>query len=52
MLHRLARYLEAAAGLVDDGVVGYDTDPVDTRGLPNAFRRDAEILRTLADGAR
>jgi hypothetical protein len=51
LLHRLARYLGAAAGLVEDGVVGYDSDPVETRGLPDAFRRDAELLRTLADGA-
>jgi hypothetical protein len=51
LLHRLARYLEAAAGLVEDGTVGYDSDPVETRGLPDAFRRDAELLRTLADGA-
>lgn len=51
LLHRLARYLEAAAGLVEDGLVGYDADPDETRGLPAAFRSDGELLRTLADGA-
>jgi len=51
LLHRVARYLEAAAGLAEDGVVGYDSDPGQTRGLPDAIRRDAELLRTLADGA-
>ncbi|MFW6028482.1 MAG: hypothetical protein ACOC9Q_03050 [bacterium] len=49
LLHRLARYLEAAAGLVDEGVVGYDVDSAETRGLPEALRRDAGLLRTLAD---
>jgi hypothetical protein len=52
MLHRMARYLESAAGLVEDGVIGYDTDPAVTPGLPDALRRDAELLRTLADSAR
>jgi hypothetical protein len=33
--------LEVAAGLVEDGVVGYDADPVETTALPEAFRRDA-----------
>ena len=50
LLHRVARYLESAAGLVEDGVIGYDTDPAETPGLPGALRRDAEILRTLAEG--
>jgi len=48
MLHRMARYLESAAGLVEDGVIGYDTDPAEAHGLPDAFRRDAELLRSLA----
>jgi hypothetical protein len=48
--HRLARYLEAAAGLADDGVVGYDTDPAETPGLADALRHDAALLRTLAGG--
>jgi hypothetical protein len=52
LLHRVARYLESASGLVEDGVVGYDTDPAETPGLADALRRDAELLRTLADGAR
>ncbi|MQA82963.1 MAG: hypothetical protein GEV10_31685 [Streptosporangiales bacterium] len=51
LLHRLARYVEAAAGLVDEGVVGYAVDPAETRGLPEALRRDAGLLRTLADNA-
>lgn len=45
LLYRIARYLEAAADLVEDGVIGFDTDPADARGLPDAFRRDAELLR-------
>lgn len=52
LLHRVARYLESAAGLVEDGVIGYDTDPAETPGLPDALRRDAQMLRTLVDGAR
>lgn len=47
LLHRLARYLEAAASLADDGVVGYNTDPNEMPGLSRAFRDDAEILRAL-----
>jgi hypothetical protein len=47
MLHRVARYLEVAAGWVEDGVIGYDADPAEARGLPEALRRDAELLRTL-----
>ncbi len=49
LLHRLARYLEAAAGLVDEGVVGYDADSAEARGLPEALRRDAGLLRTITD---
>jgi len=33
------------------GVVGYDVEPSDTQGLPETLRRDAGLLRTLADGA-
>lgn len=43
LLHRLARYLEAASGLVEDGLVGYDADPDETRGLPAAFRSDGDL---------
>jgi len=50
-LHCLARYLEAAADLAEDAVLGYDADPDKTRGLPDAFRRDANMLRSLADGS-
>lgn len=50
LLHRLARYLEAAASLADDGLVGYDTDPGEMPGLARALRGDAEILRALAAG--
>lgn len=48
LLHRLARYLDAAGGLADDGVVGYQTDPAETSGLARALRDDARVLRTLA----
>jgi hypothetical protein len=37
--------------LAADGVVGYQTDPAETTGLPQALRRDAELLRTLTNGA-
>ncbi len=49
LLHRIARYLEAAAGLAEEGVIGCGTDPTDTHGLPDAFRRDAHLLRLAAD---
>ncbi|WP_137121112.1 hypothetical protein [Segeticoccus rhizosphaerae] len=52
LLHRMARYLESAAGLVEDGVIGYDTDPAETPHLPGALHRDADLLRTLAEDAR
>lgn len=52
LLHRMARYLESAAGLVEDGVIGYDTDPAETPDLPAALHRDAGLLRALADDAR
>jgi hypothetical protein len=52
LLHRLTRYLDAAASLAADGVVGYQTDPAETPRLPQAFRRDAELLRTLTNGAQ
>jgi hypothetical protein len=45
----LTRCLEAAAGLVDEGVVGYDVDPAETRGLSEALRRDARLFRKLTD---
>ena len=49
LLHRIARCLEAAAGLVEEGVIGCGADPVEARGLPDAFRRDANLLRAAAD---
>ena len=49
LLHRLARSLEAAAALVEEGVVGYDADPAQMPDLRSALRRDAEILRTIAN---
>ena len=49
LLHRIARYLEAAADLVEDGVIGFGTDPADSRGLPDAFRRDADLLRAATN---
>ena len=48
LLHRPARYLEAAASLAADGLVGYNTDPNEMPGLARALRDDAEILRALA----
>lgn len=51
LLHRMARYLDSAAALVEAGVVGYGTDPAETPGLPDALCRDAQLLRTLAEAA-
>lgn len=48
LLHRLARFLDAAGGLADDGLVGYQTDPAEAPGLARALRDDARVLRTLA----
>ena len=50
LLHRLARYLGAAADLADSGLIGYDTDPAERPGLVRALRDDADILRRLAGG--
>lgn len=48
LLHRLARFLDEAGGLADDGLVGYQTDPAEAPGLARALRDDARVLRTLA----
>jgi hypothetical protein len=45
LLLRIARYLEAAAELVEGGVIGYEADVEESRGLPGALRRDARSLR-------
>lgn len=49
LLHRAARHLEAAAELAEAGVIGCGTGHVDTRGLPAAFRRDADLLRAATN---
>lgn len=43
-----ARSLETAADLVEAGLVGYEADPQESAGLPTAFRRDVDLLRTMA----
>ena len=48
LLHRLARYLEAAAALGDEGVLGHGVAADEAGGLPGALRNDADVLRTLA----
>lgn len=48
LLHRLARYLEAAAALCDEGVLGHGVAADEVDGLPAALRNDADVLRTLA----
>lgn len=48
LLLRIARYLEAAAELVEGGVIGYDADAEESQGLPGALRRDARSLREAA----
>lgn len=40
--------LETAADLVEAGLVGYEADPQESAGLPTAFRRDVDLLRTMA----
>lgn len=52
LLRRLARLLETAADLVEAGLVGHEADPEDSAGLPKAFRRDVELLRTMAEQGR
>lgn len=49
LLHRIARYLDTAAALVEEGVIGYGSDPAEIQGLPAAFRSDAHLLRVAAD---
>lgn len=48
LLLRAARSLETAADLVEAGLVGYEADPQESAGLPSAFRRDVDLLRTMA----
>ncbi|MBB3045728.1 hypothetical protein [Nocardioides soli] len=48
LLLRLARVLETAADLVEAGLIGYEADPQESAGLPSAFRRDVDLLRTMA----
>lgn len=48
LLLRVARSLETAADLVEAGLVGYEADPQESAGLPTAFRRDVDLLRTMA----
>ena len=49
LLNRIARYLESAADLGEQGVVGYGADLEESQGLPQALRRDALRLREAAD---
>ena len=48
LLQRVARILETAADLVESGLVGYEADPDESAGLPSAFRRDVDLLCTMA----
>jgi len=48
LLLRAARSLESAADLVKSGQKGYEVDPVELNNLPDAFARDATLLRTMA----
>ena len=52
LLLRMARTLETAADLVEAGLVGYHGDADETAGLPSAFRRDVDLLRTMAEQPR
>lgn len=49
LLHRIARYLEAAADLAEQGVIGCGTTPGEARGLPDTFRSNADLIRGAAD---
>jgi hypothetical protein len=48
LVHRAARYLDAAATLVADGVLPDGVDPIETGHLAAALRRDAANLRSYA----
>lgn len=48
LLLRVARSLETAADLVEAGLIGYEAAPQESAGLPTAFRRDVDLLRTMA----
>ena len=48
LLLRVARILETGADLVEAGLVGYEADPDQSAGLHSAFRRDVDLLRTMA----
>jgi len=48
LLLRVARILETAADLAESGLVGYEADHEESAGLPSAFRRDVDLLRTMA----
>ncbi|MEV5003939.1 hypothetical protein [Nocardioides sp. LML1-1-1.1] len=48
LLLRMARILETAADLVEGGLIGYQADPTESAGLPEAFRRDVQLMRTMA----
>ena len=48
LLLRVARILETAADLVEDGLIGYQVDPEESAGLPSALRRDVRLMRTMA----
>jgi hypothetical protein len=48
LVNRAARYLEAAAALVHDGVLPRDFDPTDAGRLAATFQEDAASLRYYA----
>jgi hypothetical protein len=48
LVNRIARYLEAAAALVDDGVLPDEFDPAHAGQLSAAFADDAARLRSYA----
>jgi hypothetical protein len=49
LVNRAARYLEAAAILVHEGVLPEDFSPTHADQLAATFMRDAESLRYYAD---
>lgn len=50
LIHRVARYLGAAAGLALEGVLPPDFDQRHAASLADTFRSDATALRSLVGG--
>lgn len=49
LLHRIARLLESAADVAEQGIVGHGVSTEESQNLPSALRRDALRLREATD---